>query len=123
VLRIRVALAALALLAGCKHASPPGAIDTVAAAIAGTVLAGTASAISRASGGCYSACPWGTACNEATGLCEHLPCFGSCPPDTLCDKDSDRCVSTLTPDLQIGKSQEGGSDPKDSSGEDTPLPE
>ncbi len=70
---------------------------------AGNVLLNTgialgASAVSRSSGGCYAACPVGTTCDKATGLCEQLPCRGECDPFQECIETrlSYRCVARGT---------------------------
>ena len=74
-------------IAGC---SAQGA--AVASAL---IVSGAASAISRASGGCYAACPTGTVCNEQNGLCEVLPCRGLCSEDQDCDESGPiaKCVA------------------------------
>lgn len=33
---------------------------------------------------CYAACPTGTACDAATGMCVRQPCGGKCPADYRC---------------------------------------
>ena len=73
-----------------------------------TAIALSASAQSRASGGCYAACPAGTACNPATGYCHPLPCRGLCAGDELCvaAATGEGCVRMSPVDLQIGKDRD-----------------
>ncbi len=56
----------------------------VTGAVVNTAVAATASGVSRANGGCYAACPEGTTCDGATGLCQALRCRGRCAPDETC---------------------------------------
>jgi hypothetical protein len=49
-----------------------------------SAVAVTASAVSRANGGCYASCPPGTRCLPNSGLCEPLPCRGLCGVDQVC---------------------------------------
>jgi hypothetical protein len=79
----------LGLQLGC--AAAPGAIVNAAV---NTAIAGTASGISRASGGCYAACPVGTRCDTTTGFCESIPCRDLCSTDEMCEGNaiSERCV-------------------------------
>jgi hypothetical protein len=62
-----------------------------------------AAAVSRATGGCVASCPPGTACNQATGLCDTMPCRDLCKPDEVCQ--GDRCVPMLLPGLKIEQNQ------------------
>jgi hypothetical protein len=89
-------------LAGCHTA---GANSLLGAAIMTPVAIG-AGAVSRASGGCFAACPVGTVCNENTGLCERMPCRGFCPSDQRCDVPTDQCVPNESPVLGIGQEHE-----------------
>jgi hypothetical protein len=95
----------VALLAAC---SPQGA--AVASAV---ILAGTASAVSRATGGCYADCVHGTACNEATGLCEVLPCRGLCDETQECDETGavPKCVKKKA-DITITTEKEDTTPPQ-----------
>lgn len=79
----------LGLQLGC--AAAPGAIVNAAV---NTAIAGTASGISRASGGCYAACPVGTRCNTSTGYCDSIPCRDLCSTDEVCEVNaiSEQCV-------------------------------
>ena len=84
---------------GCRAAP-----EAVAAAAIGTAVGLTGSAVSRASGGCYAACTVGTICNEATGLCEALPCRDRCRTDEVCDVSGKepRCLpKTAIPAAQL----------------------
>ncbi|MFE8601325.1 hypothetical protein [Archangium violaceum] len=83
------------LLSGCV-ADASGALSNAAL---NTAVALGASAISRAQGGCYAACPTGTTCNEATGYCDPLPCRGECAPFEECveDKLLYQCIARGTP--------------------------
>ena len=65
---------------GCKEGG-----SQAANAVIGTALGLTASAISRASGGCYAACTEGYICDPESGLCKALPCYGRCADDEYCD--------------------------------------
>lgn len=82
-------------LCGCA-ASASGALSS--AALNTAVALGT-SAISRAQGGCYAACPAGTTCNGATGYCDPLPCRGECDPFEECveEKLVYQCVAQGSP--------------------------
>ncbi|WNG13473.1 hypothetical protein [Cystobacter fuscus] len=64
-------------------------------AVLNTASALGASAVSRSRGGCYAACPMGTTCDKATGLCEQLPCRGACAPYQECLQEGlvHRCVA------------------------------
>src|SRR5215510_10129622 len=91
---------ALLALSACK--SPAGS-----AALVNLGIGAAAAGASRASGGCYAACPPGTACNADTGLCDALPCHGRCRENEHCDTSGlfDRCVSGREggPDIEVGK--------------------
>jgi hypothetical protein len=92
-------------LAGCG-----GQGAAVASAL---IVSGAASAISRASGGCYAACPVGTTCNEQSGLCETLPCRGICEDDQVCDESGPiaKCVPKRI-DLEIRTEKEDTAPPE-----------
>lgn len=72
-------------------AAAPGAVS---GAVINTAAAATASAISRANGGCYASCPPGTRCDPKEGLCEPIPCRDLCSTDEVCEVNaiSERCV-------------------------------
>ena len=99
-MRLHVWLSSLVfvLSAGCAASSA-----AVGSAVMTSAVAVGASAVSRAQGGCYAACPDGTACNEKTGLCDELPCRGRCAPNQRCDKRGpiEKCVPAAEVDLQI----------------------
>ena len=99
-MRLRVWLSSLvvALAAGCATSSAG-----VGTAVLTTAVAAGASAVSRSQGKCYAACPDGTTCNEATGLCEEIPCRGRCAPNEKCERRGafDKCVPAAEVDLQI----------------------
>lgn len=88
----------LMVLSAC--AAAPGA---VAGAAINTTVAVTASAVSRASGGCYAACPVGTQCNRSTGFCDPLPCRGLCSTDEVCEINAvgERCVPKAQSTLRL----------------------
>ena len=77
---MRIVVCAL-LLAGC-HANT----SSLAGAAVMAPLALGASAISRATGGCYAVCQQGEQCNSRNGLCEALPCRGQCPASQGCEE-------------------------------------
>jgi hypothetical protein len=89
----------VSFLSGCAAASA-GAVANV---LVNTAVAATASAVSRSQGGCYAACPPGTRCAEATGLCETLPCRDLCGPDQMCEQTGagDRCVPRAAIDMKL----------------------
>jgi len=76
-------------LTSCVAAS-----GAVSSAVINTAAAVTASAISRANGGCYASCPPGTRCDPKEGLCESIPCRDQCSTDEVCEVNaiSERCV-------------------------------
>ncbi len=105
---MRAAFASLWMLgAGLAACSAGGAAGPAAANAA---IGVAAAAVSRSQGGCYSACPVGTACNPKTGMCDELPCRGACQPSERCDTNRliPACVPRVEamPDLQI-KQKEG----------------
>jgi hypothetical protein len=81
---------------GCQSGAGADALVTSAIAL-------SASAASRASGGCYAACPTGTTCNGATGLCDELPCRGQCPEGSYCEESAriPHCVRLKPVELKI----------------------
>lgn len=93
---------------GCHTATVPGQLDPVGAAISATAVALTASAVSRANGGCFSQCPNGTVCNEQTGLCEALPCKGLCGEGQACDAVTQRCEKRVEPKMSVAREQRLG---------------
>jgi hypothetical protein len=82
-----------------------GSSAAVSNAVINTALGVTMAGASRASGGCYAACPLGTRCEPKTGLCEELPCRGRCRSDERCETVSGlpQCmpVGSLASDLVI----------------------
>lgn len=68
--------------------------ETSGAGVTGTGYADAAVALAGAAGStvanravydtCYAACPTGTACDAATGMCVRQPCGGKCPADYRC---------------------------------------
>ncbi len=94
-IRLALALAALAAAAGCGSSAP----YTVPAAALNTGVALGFSAAERAKGGCYAVCTNGTVCNPKNGLCEP-----AAAGDQYCEEAPGggvRCVP-----LQIGKQQQ-----------------
>ena len=81
----------LLVLVGCQGGGGGQALG--AAVMAANIAA--ASAVSRASGGCYTQCAPGTYCDEKSGLCETLPCRGQCAAEQWCDSSAliPRCVT------------------------------
>ena len=77
---------AFALFAALASASCHTGSYSAAGAAANLAIGLSASAISRASGGCYAVCQQGEQCNEKTGLCESLPCKGKCLADETCEE-------------------------------------
>ncbi|MBI5547602.1 MAG: hypothetical protein HY901_27275 [Deltaproteobacteria bacterium] len=74
-------------------------------AILMTGVAAASSGISRAQGGCYAACPPGTTCNAATGLCDALPCRGQCGPGQRCKRSPiEHCVLDKPAQMHIDRS-------------------
>ena len=108
VLRVMV----IALVSAC---APLPTSDAVVAA-AWTAAAVGASAVNRATGGCYAECGAGTVCNPANGLCEVLPCRGQCSEEERCDESGlvARCVSKKGDDIVIETEQEVAKPPEDS---------
>lgn len=76
---------------------PPGGSSDAVGVIAAVVSSG----VSRASGGCYAACPTGTHCIEATGYCEPLPCRGQCGDGEKCGSDGVTCQLEHEPPMRI----------------------
>ena len=85
---------------GDLRTTPAGAATNAGLAVGAAIGASVAS---RAVGGCYAACPPGTGCNEATGLCDTRPCRDLCRADEVCQND--RCVPLLLPNLKINQSR------------------
>jgi hypothetical protein len=80
----------------CAHADP----GQVAAAVSAIAVAGTASAVSVANGGCAATCVYGTFCNEK-GMCEALPCHASCNYNEVCERDPvEHCVPIRAAQMQ-----------------------
>lgn len=99
-MRLRAFAPLLLAVAACNTS---GGSSSIASAAIATAVAATASGVSRASGGCYAACPTGTTCNTATGFCDPLPCRGLCGPNEWCEKigSSERCVRARPAELEI----------------------
>lgn len=74
------------LILGCAGAAGTAAVNTA--------FALGASAVSRASGGCFAACTEGTTCNPKTGYCDAIPCGGRCKSNEHCESSGpvERCV-------------------------------
>ena len=83
---------AMLVCSGCATAAG-GA--SAADALLNVAIAAAASGVRRAQGDCYSPCAPGTACNQATGFCEPLPCRGLCGPDQFCEQvgHTEHCVN------------------------------
>jgi hypothetical protein len=90
-----IAVALLALAAGCKS----GGSGDAASAVINTTIAVAASGVSRSQGGCYASCPPGTSCDPSTGYCVSLPCRGQCKAHEQCVEDGlkSRCVAIALP--------------------------
>ncbi|MGC4114176.1 MAG: hypothetical protein QM765_06035 [Myxococcales bacterium] len=87
----------LAASAGCAHGN-------VGDAALMTGIAAASAGISRAAGGCYAACPPGTSCNPATGLCDALPCRGQCGAGQRCERSPiEHCVLDRPAQLQVDR--------------------
>jgi hypothetical protein len=88
--------------------------DPVGAAVfAGSAVA--AARVNRAlTNECYSTCPYGTACNHATGMCEAIGC--ACRADLTCERigGENVCVSRPARDM----SSDGGGGGGDGGGGD-----
>jgi hypothetical protein len=96
------ALTALYLLGLTTCAGASSA--TIGTAVANTAVAIGASAVQRATGGCYSACVPGTTCNPRTGLCDPLPCRGECLATEECvghPGPFEHCERKVTTPLQL----------------------
>ncbi len=92
-----LALAVAGAGAGCAHGN-------VGDAILMTGIALASSGVSRALGGCYAACPPGTTCNPATGMCDTLPCRGQCGPGQRCVLHPvEHCVLEKPAQMEIGR--------------------
>ena len=82
---MRVLALTFAILAlSCHTGSSNGIV--AAEALTNLAFGVGASAVSRASGGCYAVCQQGESCNEKTGLCEPLPCRGRCNASETCEE-------------------------------------
>lgn len=90
----------LLLCSACATGRTDYGGNAAGAAVVMTAVALTTSAVSRAAGGCYAACPTG---NKDTGYCDVLPCRGLCRADQECDTHVliESCVPRRAPDLQI----------------------
>jgi hypothetical protein len=88
------------LALGCLGHAP----ITVSNAALNTAVGLAAGGAIRAGGGCWAACPVGTACNGTTGLCDELPCRGACAIGEWCDKSQGiggLCVIGSDPTLDV----------------------
>ena len=100
---VQLALVPL-LAAGCaSQRGEFGANQIPAAAVVTGAVAVGASAASRASGGCFAVCSYGTVCNPKTGYCDVLPCRGLCTVEQECDVRGplEKCVPRHAADLKI----------------------
>jgi hypothetical protein len=81
--------------------------------IGSSILAGTASGMSRANGGCWAACPTGTTCNPHSGLCEELPCRGLCSSNEHCEitPASSHCMPGTAAPIEITIGRKGEEEP------------
>ena len=114
---LAAALCAALVAAGCKSSAP----YTIPAAAINSGLAVAASAVTRASGGCYAQCVAGTVCNPRTGFCEQpaAVCLGqpSDPPSCLARTGSSMGTAAQVPgasgitDSPVGISPATGSVP------------
>ena len=95
-----------------RSAYVPGQ-SVAAEAIGSSIFAATASGISRASGGCWAACPAGTICNRNSGLCEELPCRGLCSSDEHCEltPTSSHCLPGGAAPIEISIGRKGEEEP------------
>lgn len=125
---VRSRLCSLALLiclscAANRSGYVPGQ-SVVPEAIGSSILAGTASGISRASGGCWAACPTGTICNRNNGLCEELPCRGLCSSDEHCEvtPTSSRCMPGRAGPIEITIGRKGEEEPTTTPAKSVPAP-
>lgn len=59
-----------------------------------TAIAGSVAAARRANGECLTPCTPGTTCNQATGLCDPIPCRGECKLGDVCEVTGlgEKCV-------------------------------
>ena len=102
--RMRKLLPALLILGACAtQRSEFGTPVSPAEAALVTGIAVGAAAASRAAGGCYAVCSYGTVCNPQTGYCDVLPCRGLCTADQECDMRGPihTCVPRSAADLKI----------------------
>ncbi|WP_224365174.1 hypothetical protein [Hyalangium versicolor] len=106
-----MAMAVLALPAGCRSDGSGGAAD----AVLSTTLAIAASGISRSKGDCYAACPTGTTCDHNTGYCVSLPCRGQCKAHEQCVEDGihSKCIALGLPgeNVTVEPNQEAKTQP------------
>ncbi|HEY3447694.1 MAG TPA: hypothetical protein VGK67_15165 [Myxococcales bacterium] len=92
------------LLAVLLAAGSGCATGNVGDAILMSGIAAASAGISRAQGGCYAACPPGTTCNTATGLCDSLPCRGQCGSGQRCERAPiEHCVLDKPATMQIDR--------------------
>jgi hypothetical protein len=94
----------LAVVVPCGACATGGGGGGAADALVNVAIAGAVAGVRRSQGDCYSPCAPGTACNNATGFCEPLPCRGLCRPDERCEQlgKVERCINDrISPDLQL----------------------
>lgn len=86
---MRRTVLAVLLSVGCANSG-----GAVASAVVNTALGAGVAAARRSNGECYTPCLPGTRCNEATGMCDPIPCRGECRPDEVCEQTptGERCV-------------------------------
>jgi len=96
---IAVLLGVLQLLTAACNAG----LNAKQAAALTTAVAVGVSTVRRASGDCFTWCAPGTRCNEATGLCDPLPCWGNCKADEICDASGavPKCIPAPNQDMEI----------------------
>jgi hypothetical protein len=90
------------LLLGLAAGALPGCGNSAntAGALGNVGIGLISSAISRASGGCYSVCSGTDVCDSSTGWCEPNPCGPGCGGDNRCDTLSGplpQCVPLIPP--------------------------
>jgi hypothetical protein len=100
----------LVLVACCFAACKSSAPYTIPAAGLNTLIGVTTAMHSRASGGCYAVCVYGTVCNASTGMCEPARCGGGCDVSEVCVEAEAalwRCVprAALSAERSMGTGQ------------------
>ncbi len=83
---------AVLLLVGCATPSTPAPGVPGGNAGGAALTAVAAGAVWAAGGGCrLQGCPYGTYCDQKSGLCEVKKCSEGCPEATVCNEGLDRC--------------------------------